>query len=405
MLIMKTKAILLSFLFVLTLTAFAQNPTAWRGGTNGVYADNNLLKSWPEGGPEMLWSFEGLGDGHSSPVIALGHIFISSMIEKDGYITVLTMDGKEVNKYKYGEEFFESFPGARSTPVIDGNWLYIYSGKGVVYAFEALTGKLHWQKAMLSVTDGENIKWGVTETIAIEGDKLYITPGGKTDNIVALNRFNGNIIWTSPGTGDLSAYCTPELFETGGRKILVTMMASHIVGIDTETGQMLWSYEQTNQWSVHANTPIFADNALFCTSGYGRGTVRLNVSSDGSSITKAWFNEKLDNRIGGVVYLDGYLYGSGDKNRGWHCIDAKTGEEKWYNKALGNGVTIAADGMLYLYTDRGELVLAQASPNEFKITGKTKITLGSAQHWAHPVINNGILYLRHGKAVMAYKIN
>ena len=402
---MKTRTTLFVILCMLAFSTFAQNPTAWRGGTNGVYPDKNLLKTWPEGGPQMLWSYEGLGEGHSSPLLALDHIFVSSMIGQDGYITVLSMDGKEVNKYKYGEEFIESYPGARSTPVIDGDWLYIYSGKGVIYAFDAMEGTLRWNKDMFNEADGKNIKWGVTETVVIDGDKLYISPGGKVDNIVALNRFNGKIIWTCPGVGDLSAYCTPELFEIGGRKILATHMASHIVGVDAKTGQMLWNYEQTNQWSVHANTPIFADNALFCTSGYGRGTVRLNLSADGSSITKAWSSDKLDNRIGGVVYLNGYLYGSGDKNRGWHCIDAKTGEEKWTNKDVATGVTIAADGMLYIYTERGELILAHASPNEFKITGKTKVELGSAQHWAHPVISNGILYLRHGKALMAYKIN
>lgn len=402
---MKTKATLILVLIVFALSVLAQKPTAWRGGTNGIYPDKNLLKSWPESGPQMLWSFEGLGEGHSSPVLALGHIFVSSMIEHDGYISVLTMDGKEVNKYKYGEEFFESFPGARSTPVIDGDWLYIYSGQGVVYGFEALTGNLRWKKEMLSETDGENIKWGVTETLVIDGDILYVSPGGKTNNIVALNRITGDVIWNTAGVGDLSAYCTPELFEMNGRKILATMMASHIMGIDAKTGETLWSYEQTNQWSVHANTPIFADNALFCTSGYGRGTVRLNLTKDGTSVKKAWFSEALDNRIGGVVYLNGYLYGSGDKNRGMHCIDAKTGEEKWNDKALGNGAIISADNLLFIYTDRGELVLAPASPDEFAITGKTKITLGSAQHWAHPVINNGILYLRHGKAIMAYKIN
>lgn len=402
---MKTKTTLIVILFFVSFSIFAQTPTAWRGGTNGVYPDKNLLQSWPVGGPQMIWSFDGLGEGHSSPVIALGHIFISSMIDQDGYISVLTMDGKEVKKYKYGKEFSESYPGARSTPVIDGDWLYIYSGDGVIYAFEALTGNLRWKKEMLKETDGENIRWGVTETLVVDGNKLYCSPGGKTKNLVALDRLTGNFIWTSPGVGGVSAYCTPVLFEMGGHKILATMMASNIVGVDAETGKMLWSYEQTNQWSVHANTPIFADNALFCTSGYGRGTVRLNLSSDGSSVTKAWFNEGLDNRIGGVVYLNGYLYGSGDKNRGWHCIDAKTGEEKWLNKDFATGVTIAANGMLYMYTEKGELVLAPASPNGLNVNGTAKVEMGSAQHWAHPVINNGILYVRHGKALMAYKIN
>lgn len=401
---MKTKSlILLAFLCVYAI-GFAQEATSWRGGTNGIYQANNLMTSWPDGGTEIIWAFEGLGEGHSSPVFALNHIFVSSMIGQEGYISILDLKGKEVKKYPYGEEYFESYPGARSTPVIAGDWLYIYSGKGVIYAFDAMSGNLRWKKDILSETDGANIKWGVTETLIADGDVLYCSPGGKVNNVVAINRKNGNIIWSSPGVGDLSAYCTPVIVPREGRKLLVTMMASHIIGLDASNGAVLWSFEQPNQWSVHANTPIVNGNSVICTSGYGKGTVCLNLSADGSSIEKAWFNDQFDNRIGGVVCIDDHLYGSGDKNRGWHCIDAKTGEAKWHNKELGNGVTIAADGLLFLYSDRGELMVAKASPVELNISGKVKVEKGSAQHWAHPVVHQNILYLRHGNALIAYKI-
>ncbi len=382
----------------------AQETTAWRGGTNGIYNETGLMKTWPEEGPEIKWVFEGFGEGHSSPVLALGHIFVSSMIDKDGYIFILDMDGKEVKRYKYGEEYYESFPGSRSTPVISDGWLYMYSGKGVIYAFDAMQGKLRWKRDMLAETDGENIKWGVTETLLVDDDVIYCSPGGKKQNVVALNRLNGETIWTSSGVGDASAYCSPVMIEREGRKLLVTMMASHIIGLDAASGKLLWSFEQPNKWSVHANTPIFYDNSVICTSGYGHGTVRLNLSADGSSVEKAWFNSDFDNRIGGVVCVDGYLYASGDNNRGWRCLDAKTGEEKWFNRDLGNGVTIAADGMLYLYSDRGELALVEATPEAYKQKGLTKVEHGTAQHWAHPVIKDGLLYLRHGSALIAYKL-
>lgn len=400
---MKTTFKLFLVLFLFTLGAQAQKSTAWRGGTNGVYPDKGLLKTWPQSGPEILWTFQGLGEGHSSPVFALGKIFVSTMIEKTGYIIILSMDGKEIKRYPYGEEFFESWPGTRSTPVVVGDMLYIYSGKGVIYASDALTGTLKWKKEMLT-GDAENIKWGVTETLVIDGDMIFCSPGGKTQNVVALNRINGNLIWSSPGVGDLSAYCTPLIIEQGGRKILVTMMASHIIGIDASDGKLLWSFEQPNQWSVHANTPIYTDNSLICTSGYGHGTVRLNLNADGSAITKAWFNEKMDSRQGGVVLLDGFLYSSGDKNRDWRCIDAKTGIEKWVTSEFGKGVVIAADNLLFLYSEKGEIALADASPNAFKLLGYAKVDKGTAQHWAHPVIDNGILYVRHGDALIAYKI-
>lgn len=401
---MKTSFILSVLLLFLTLNSFSQEVTAWRGGTNGIYPDKGLLKTWPTTGPEILWSFEGLGEGHSSPVFALGKIFISTMIDKTGYIFILSMDGKEIKRYPYGEEFSESWPGTRSTPVVDGDWLYIYSGFGVIYAFDALNGTLRWKREILKETNSENIRWGVTETLVIDGDKIFCTPGGKNYNLVALNRIDGSLIWSSPGVGDLSAYCTPLLFQYGTKKILATLMSSHIVGVDASNGKVLWTYEQTNQWSVHANTPVYANGMLFCTSGYGQGTVALNLSSDGGSVTKAWYNANFDSRMGGVIYLDGYLYSSGDKNREWRCLDAKTGAEKWISSDIMKGDIISADGLLFLYSEKGELAIAEANPGSFKLLGQTKVEKGTAQHWAHPVINNGILYVRHGNALIAYKI-
>jgi outer membrane protein assembly factor BamB len=279
----------------------------------------------------------------------------------------------------------------------------MYSGYGVIYAFDALNGTLRWKKEMLT-GDAENIKWGVTETLVVDGEVLYCCPGGKTNNVVALNRTNGNLIWSCPGMGDAAAYNTPVIVNLPSRKILVTMMASHIIGIDASNGKLLWYFEHPNQYGVHANTPIYTDNSLICTSGYGKGTVRLNLNADGSAITKAWFNEKMNSRQGGVVLVDGYLYSSSDKNREWRCINAKTGEEKWASSEVGFGVVISADGLLFLYSEKGEIAIAEASPNAFKMLGFAKVEKGTAQHWAHPVINNGILYVRHGDALIAYKI-
>ncbi len=383
----------------------AQEPTKWRGeNNNGVYNDTGLLTSWPADGPEILWYFEGLGEGHSSPVFANGSIYISSMIDSIGYIFVLSQDGKLKWKVPYGKEFTESYPGARTSPVVDGDLMYIYSGLGTLTCMDANNGKVKWTKNSFTDFDGNNIRWGVTETVAIKDDMVYITPGGTKNNVVALNRFTGDLIWTSPGKGDLSAYCSPLLVELPTRTLLVTMTADHIIGVDAKTGKMLWDYPQTNRWQVHANTPIFYDGGLFCFSGYGQGGVRLDLSADGSSVSKAWFKTELDSRMGGAVVVDGYLYGSGDNARDWRCVDWKTGEEKYTSQEIGKGVTIYADGMLYCYSDRGELALVKATPDGFNVTSETKVELGTAQHWAHPVINNGRLFVRHGDVLIAYKI-
>ncbi len=386
-------------------SAKAQEPTTWRGpGSTGIYPENGLLKTWPANGPEMVWHFDELGEGFSSPVFANGKIYISAAEGNIGYIYALTQDGKLDWKATYGEEWIENYAGARTSPTVVGDLLYIYSGKGIITCMNSADGKVNWKKDVMKDFDGQNITWGVTETLVIDGNKLFVTPGGTINNVIALNRLNGQLIWTSKGMGEKSAYCTPLLVKLPARKLLVTMTEKHIIGLDAETGVMLWSHEQVNQWAVHANTPLFYDNGLFCFSGYGQGGVKLDLNNDGSQVTKAWFSKKLDSRMGGAVVVDGYIYGSGDNTRDWQCTDWKTGEQKYASQAIAKGNVIYADGMLYCYSERGELALVPATPQGFNIAGKAKVELGSAQHWAHLVINNGRLFVRHGKSLIAYKI-
>lgn len=385
-------------------TLFAQTPTVWRADGSGIYKETGLLKQWPENGPEILWTFEGLGKGHSSPVFANGKIYISGTVGEEGFVFVLSEDGKLLWKVSYGTEFGGNYPGARSSVVVDGDLMYMYSGFGNLICMDANDGTVKWKKNAFEDFDGGNITWGVTETVVIDGDLLYFTPGGKENNVVALNRFSGDLVWSSPGKGELSAYCTPLLVELPARKLLVTHTAEHIIGLDAKTGELLWDYPHTNRWSVHANTPVFFDGDLFCFSGYGQGGVKLDLSDDGSTVSKAWFKKELDSRMGGMVAINGYLYGSGDNAREWRCVNWETGEETYAVKDIAKGVVIAADGMLYCYSERGELALVEANPEAFKIVSQTKVELGTEQHWAHPVINNGRLFIHHGDALIAYKI-
>jgi outer membrane protein assembly factor BamB len=267
------------------------------------------------------------------------------------------------------------------------------------------SGKPVWKKDFLTQMDGKNITWGYTESLLIDGDKLFCTPGGGKNNVMALNRMTGEPIWSCQGLGELSAYCTPKLIKLQTRELLVTHTASHVLGIDATTGKLLWNTEHTNEWAVHPNTPIYSDGQLFVFSGWGQGGEMLKLSLDGSSVTKVWDSKSFDNRIGGAVLIDGFIYGSGDADRSWQCIDWKTGERKYSSTEIGQGAVIAANKKLIGYSERGELFLAEANPSGFKVISKTKVKLGTDQHWAHPVINKGFLYVRHGSTLIAYKIS
>ena len=393
-------------LVLMATASYAQDVTKWRGPLrNGIYPETGLMKSWPENGPEMIWSYTGLGQGHSSAAILGGGLYVTGMIDKTGYLFKFDLQGNLIFKKAYGPEFSESWYGTRGTPVISGDEVYVVSGMGKLVCFNSSSGEILWSKELFREFDGKNIQWGVNETPVVDGKIIYVTPGGKRNNVVALNRHTGELIWSSPALGELSAYCTPLLFEHNGRKILATHTESHLIGIDAVSGQLLWSYPHTNRWSVHPNTPIYHNGELFFFSGYGQGGVKVKLNKDGNSISKVWTNKEIDSRMGGAVLVDGYIYGSGDNHREWRCIDWETGKEAYASDAIAKGVVIYADGMLYCYSERGELALVAADPSGFDVKGMTRVTLGSEQHWAHPMIHDGILYVRHGNALMAYRVD
>jgi outer membrane protein assembly factor BamB len=266
------------------------------------------------------------------------------------------------------------------------------------------TGQKKWSKGLFSDFDGSNLRWGFTENLVIDEDILYASPGGNKYNVVALNRNTGNLVWASPGKGGLSAYCSPLLINHRGKKMLVTLMANDVIALDPKNGKLLWSHPYANNRSIHPNTPIYHDGDLYVFSGYGKGGYKLRLNADGSSVSKVWENDRMDPKTGGAVFVDGYLYGSGDRNRRWFSVDWKTGEVVQEARDIDTGTVLAADGMLYAYTERGELALIEPKAGTFRVVSQTRVELGSDQHWAHLVINNGILYVRHGNALMAYDI-
>ena len=404
---MRKKKIVLAVIVTLlvNVNVFAQFETQWRGkNRDGVYNETGLIKVWPADGPKLLWHFDELGQGYTSAVIAGDKIITSGMDDTTGFVYALDMNGNKIWKTAYGKEWKESWPGARSTPTVFENKVYVISSYGMVRCMDIADGKILWTVDMAKEYGAKPPKWGIVESPVIVDDKVIFATGDKETNIVALNRLDGKKIWTSPGAGELTAYCSPLLYTHNGKRYICTITASSVLGIDPENGKVLWTHPKKNTWSVHANTPLYHDGQIYVVSGYGSGGIMLKLSDDGNSVTELWKNETLDNQMGGVVLLNGNLYGSGQNTKAWQCLDWKTGAVKYELKDLGKGVTIANDGLLYCYSDKGDFALVKPGETSFEVISKMKITMGSDYHWAHPVIKDGILYMRHGNVMMAYSL-
>jgi len=377
----------------------------WRGvNRNGVYNETGLLKQWTADGPELLWFCDGLGDGYASPAIANRKIYIAGLYRDDLVLSVFDLDGRLLIRKIVGKEWNDSYPGARSTINVNDGKLYIFNSLGHLHCLDEKTLNLIWKKDVLNDFDGRNVMWGMTEAPLIVGDQVFCTPGGEKYNMIALNKNTGELIWHSSGEGTTSTYCSPLFIGDYAIPVVVTNTQKHIIAFNAETGEQLWSYPQTNSNNIHPNTPIYSDGMIFSTTGYGGGAVLLRLKDGGKSVELVWSNKEMDNQIGGAMKVGDFIYASGHRNNYWFCVDWKTGQTLYKVRDIAPCNVIFADGMLYCYSEKGIMALVKPNPDKFEMVSSFKVTKGTSQHWAHPVIHDGVLYIRHGDALMAYKV-
>jgi|WetSurMetagenome_2_1015567.scaffolds.fasta_scaffold01581_5 outer membrane protein assembly factor BamB len=404
---------------LMTLILFWSSPSGkskvyeWRGNDrSGIYNESDLLKEWPVNGPNELWAIDNIGNGFGSPVFTDENFYLTGEIDSMAILFSFNLNGEKQWQTFLGKEWMKSCPGSRSAPTIVDDMIYVGTGLGNLFCINRTNGKIIWSKELTSDFKGALPYHGHSESALIEGDKIFWTPGGKEHNVVALNRFSGKLIWSNKGFGERSAYNSPKLIELPSRKILVTFSAYHLMGFNTETGKLLWSHEQDNfpvekripgNGDTHSNTVLYDNGAIYYVAGDGNCAVKLNLSEEGTKITQVWRNPGFDSYMGGVVKIGNYLYGSGTASPDIRAINATTGMLT-DSLRIGSGAVIAADNMLYYYTQKGDLMLLGYEEGKIEKVSSFRIIKGTLQHFSHPVINKGVLYQRHGKVLMAFDI-
>ena len=327
------------------------------------------------------------------------------MTEGTGYLTALDLKGKQRWRMTYGPEWDGGHDGARTTPTVVADKLYLMSGEGHVVCINTINGKVIWQVDLIKSFAARNLQWGMTESLLVDDDRLFCTPGGPDALMVILDRHSGKTLKIVKGKGEESSYCSPILIHHQGNPIILTMTGKSVVGIDAKSGNYLWHYDHITRYDINPNSPLYHDGFIYTVSGYGTGGQLLQLAADGKKVSKIWSNETMDSQMGAAILFDAYLYGSGHQNKGWHCIAWKTGELKYSSRELGNkGNIISADGLLYCYDENGSIGLVRPNPQKFDLISSFEIEEGSGPHWAHPVISEGRLYVRHGEALMVYDI-
>ncbi len=400
------------FLF-LNLCIYAQD-SQWRGeNRDGIYNDKGLLQEWPKKGPERIFLLEDLGSGYSSPIVKNEIIYISGRRDSIEVLTAVNMDGDILWETLIGEAWLRSYPDSRCSPTIENDRIYISSSTGNVNCLDLKTGEVIW-----AVNTHDNHKavfgrFGMAESVLLTETAVISTPAGAKTALVALDKKDGSLIWKTKSMGDVRAYVSPLLIEHNGTKFIIAITSDNVLSVNPDNGKVYWNY---NIKEVHAkdvrnnntNTPLFHNGEIFVTRGYDAEAVMLKLSDDGKSVSLKWASKELDSHHGGVVLLDGYLYGANWINSGngnWICQKWDNGKVMWEKTWFNRGSVIYADNRLYIFDEKyGNVGLVEPNPKKFKLKGTFKIEEGNGPHWAHPTIYNGYLLLRHGKALMVYDI-
>jgi outer membrane protein assembly factor BamB len=415
---MKTTLLTTSILLLFSGFTTAQIKGDWRPeNRTGVSAETGLMKSWPASGPTQLWANLDLAKGFSSPSFGPGTMFITGNKGSDDILFALDMNGRILWQTVMGRSWTGSNPESRATPTVDGNRVYTCSGFGDLACIDATSGKIIWSYKASELNKGTYGTWGIAESLLTDGDKVYYSPGGPETMTIAVNKLTGALIWKSSSLNDKPGYVSPILVTYAGKKMIINISMHYSFGTDASNGDILWkvankesSDPNMSRWDpIKCTTPLYNNGLVYVTGGYDFGGMMIKIADDGKSAKTVWTDDVLDNHHGGVVLVNGYIYGSNwlNNNDGnWCCIEWNSGKKMWEEPWNTKGSIISAEGMLYLYEEKnGKVALLKVNPEKFDLVSSFKVTQGqTGPFWAHPVIHNGVLYLRHSNALMAYNI-
>lgn len=406
----------LALLVGLALSATAGDWPQWRGPTrDGISAETGLLREWPADGPKLLWRVSDAGNGYSTPALSAGRLyllgnrglddeFVQARSASDGRILWSTHLGKVGQPDQK-----PNYPGARSTPTVDGKWLYVLGSDGDLACLDTTAGEVRWRRHLRSDFGGKPGVWAYSESPLIDGDTLVCAPGGEAAAMIALNKHTGDVVWKCPiPGGDEATYASTIVTAIDGVKQYVQCLKQGLIGVDAATGKLLWRFSETADLKSGGSiqTPVVRDGLVFSSAGLVGGAVaRVQAKPGGWSAESVYFSKKLPIGIGGVVLQGDFMYGAGQTLQ---CVEYATGEVRWEDRSIGAASVCVAEGRLYLHGENGDVALVEVAPEGYRERGRftpaDQPDRGRSKAWTYPVVANGRLYLRDLDQVCCYDI-
>jgi len=429
-------ALALFALVCMAVPSLAADWPQWRGpNRDGKSAETGLLQEWPDGGPALAWKTEGVGSGFSSVSVADGRIYTMGDLEDGQYVFALKEDGGEILwKTKVGPIHEDDYGGSRCTPTTDGDRLFVTNTEGDVISLEAATGKEVWRVSMVEVYESYLMKamgsydWRYTESPLVDGAKVIVTPGHIRAMMVALDKKTGKEIWKTQGGrigpigADGAAYSSVVVTEIDGTRQYVQLVGRGVMGVNAETGEMLWSYNRVANDIANIPTSLVTGNYVFSSSGYGTGSALLKISKNkdfdenSEEEQEEWLAEEvyflegntMQNHHGGLILHEGFVYTGTGHNKGFPlAVKMESGDVAWgpiRNDGKDSAAITYADGRIYFRYQNGLMILVEANTKEYVEHGTFPIPDSKKPSWSHPVVANGKLLLKEQGTLLAYDI-
>jgi outer membrane protein assembly factor BamB len=396
-------------LFVLPVSA--TDWPQWRGpNRDGLSEEKGFRKEWPKTGPELIWRVSDLGRGYSTPAVQGDRLYVlgSEGVDNEFVEALSAKDGKKLWSTRLGAvgnpKQNPNFPAARSTPTVEGEFLYALGSDGDLACVETATGKIVWKKSLRNDFGGKPGTWAYAESPLIDGNTLVCTPGGEQATIVALNKQIGDVLWKCAlPEADEAAYSSAIIVDAGGIRQYVQLLQKGLVGVNAKNGKFLWRYgKPVSAYGANIPTPVANDSMIYAGSaGTGGGAVKITSTGGKLEAEQLYFGPKYPTAIGGAVRVGDYLYGT--TGEALECIEFATGKVKWQDRSVAPGSLCYADGLLFLHGENGDVALVEATPDGYHEKGRFTPADQPAKAnsmekaWAYPVAANGRLYIRdHG---------
>lgn len=395
-------------MITMALSAEGDDWPQWRGVNRDAKSqETDLLEQWPEAGPTLAWKAEGLGGGFSSVSIADGKIFtLGDQGDGNFVIALRESDGTHVWKTRIGASGgHKKYEGPRSTPTVDGGEVFVLNQHSDLVCLDAQSGELTWSVNLVEKFGGEMMSgWKYSESPLVDGDRVICTPGGGDGTLLALDRKTGKKLWQTDKWTDTAGYSSVIIATIAGVRQYVQLTGESVAGVAPDSGKLLWLAQREGKTAVVA-TPVVADDTVFVTSSYGIGCNAFRiVNENGQWATEELYaNKEISNHHGGVVLLDGHVYGS--SGGAFRCLDLASGELDFEGRSVGKGATIYADGHLYLRSESGPVALIKATPEGLQEVSRfDQPDRSDKKAWPHPVIAGGKLYLRDQDVLLCYDV-